>query len=341
MAPRPPLEVDGRRTVSAGHAIVVVLLALVVAAFLNADSLVASIEGESFGTSRSVGLALARPVRTISHWTGLNLPRRLIDNVSGQQTSAPVSLPPLTAPPVTQPPPPATTPSGAPESTTTSTLPPRRTPTAQQPLKVWLAGDSLMGTIAESFIDKSGGNPLISASDDFRIGTGLARPDVYDWPGAISHQMATANPDVVVLMFGANDDQDMEAGGSRLSLQSTQWQEEYARRVNAILTATANGVRQVIWLGLPAVRRPRLNQTKDYINNVLKAAVVQHPNVTYVDPGPLIDGPGNSFSTYLTNSSGQVITVRESDGIHITLAGANLVTPVLLGDISLYWHLPH
>jgi hypothetical protein len=153
--------------------------------------------------------------------------------------------------------------------------------------------------------------------------------------------MATANPDVVILIFGANDDQDMEAGGHRLSLISEPWKQEYARRVNAILDAAANGHRQVIWLGIPAVRRPRLNQTKDYVNFIVKGALATHPNASFVETGPFIDGPGNSFTTYLTNSSGQAVTVRESDGIHITLAGSNLITPTLLADIDQLWHLPH
>ncbi|MDQ1428481.1 MAG: uncharacterized protein QOK39_1957, partial [Acidimicrobiaceae bacterium] len=314
---------------SAGQAIIVVLLGMILAAFLNADSLVASIEGQSFGTSRSVGLSLAKPTKTISHWTGLDLPRKLIDDLSHQSpghVASPQPQPPL-SPSALPRTPPTTTASGTPIPTTTSTIAPRRVPSAQQPLKVWLAGDSLMGTVAESFIDKTGGNSLFNDSQDFRIGTGLARPDVYDWPAAISHEMASANPDVVVLFFGANDDQDMVAGGHRFSLQSPEWQQEYARRVNQILDATANGVRQVIWIGLPAVRRPRLNQTKDYINDILKAATPKHPNVSFVDPGPVLDGAGNSFTTYLTNSSGKAITVRESDGIHITKAGADLVTP--------------
>jgi hypothetical protein len=323
---RPRLEVDGRRTVSAGQAITVVLLGLLIAALVNADSLVASIQGQSFGTSRSVGLALARPVKTVSHWTGFDLPRKFIDDLTARRASSPAA-----------PPRPAT--AQTPSSTTT-TIPPRRVPSVQQPLKVWLAGDSMMGTIAESFIDDSGGNPLISASQDFRIGTGLARPDVYDWPAAISHEMASANPDVVILVFGANDDQDMEVGGQRFSLQTPAWQQEYTRRVNAVLAAAANGIRQVIWLGIPAVQRPRLNQTKDIINSIVAAAEPTHPNVTYDDVGPLLDGPGNSFSTYHNDAGGKAMTVRASDGIHITLDGANLVTPGLLADIDQFWHLP-
>jgi len=319
-------EVEGRRTASAGQAIAVVLIALLLAALVNADSLVESIEGQSFGTSRSVGLALAKPVRTISHWTGLDLPRKFIDDLVNGHSHPHVAAPK-----------PSSTPSPSP---TTTTMPARRVPTAQHPLKVWLAGDSLMGNISESFIEKASGDPLISANENFQIGTGLARPDVYNWPAEVSKEMATANPDVVILIFGANDDQDMQLNGQRLDLQSAQWQQEYARRVNQILSEAANGVRQVIWLGVPAVRRPRLNQTKDLINTIVQAAVASHPNVTYVDLGSILDGPGNSFATYKTNASGQSVAIRDTDGIHLTLAGAGLVTPVLLADVDEFWKLP-
>lgn len=342
MSTRPPArEIDGRLTVSAGQVIAVTALALLMAALLNADSLVASIEGQSFGRSRSIGLALARPVRTVSHWTGLDLPRKLIDDAfakSPAPKSPAVALhsrPTTTTTTTTT----ASTGAPAPATSTTTTVAARRVPSAQQPLKVWLAGDSLMGTIAESFINKTGSNPVFQASQDFRIGTGLARPDVYDWPAAVSHEVASAHPDVVVLMFGANDDQDMLVGDQRYPLQTPQWQEEYRRRVSQILDSAADGTRQVIWLGLPAVRRPRLNQTKDLINGAVKAAAATHQNVTFLDTGALIDGPGGSFSTYLT-VAGKAVEVRESDGIHITLAGAGVVTPVILSDIGQLWHIP-
>lgn len=341
MPRRPPGEIEGRRTASAGRAIGVVLMALLVAALLNANSLVESIEGQSYGTSRSVELSLAKPVRTVSHWTGLDLPRQGIDDVVKTLTKKPlphVVLPPVPAVPLPARRAPTTAP--APSVGPTTTVPPPRVPTAAQPLKVWLAGDSLMGNISESFIEKTSGNRLISATDDFQIGTGLARPDVYNWPAAVAKEMATVNPDVVVFIFGANDDQDMASNGQRLVLQSPGWQQEYARRVNQILDLTATGTRQVIWLGIPAVRRPRLNQTKDLINQVVKLAAAARPDVTYLDLGPLVDGPGNSFTTYLTNGSGQSVAVRDSDGIHLTLAGAGLVTPVLLGDIDRFWQLP-
>ena len=337
MPTRRPLEdLDDRRPASAGHAILVVFVALVVAALVNANSLVESIQGQPYGTARTIGLALAKPARTISHWTGLDLPRDWIDQVVSTLTKpAPSATMGAGLPPTT-----ATTAAPAGASRPTTAPPVRRVPTAEHPLKVWLAGDSLMGNIAQSFIEKVAGNSLISATDDVQIGTGLARPDVYNWPAAVSAEMATADPDVVILVFGANDDQDMVTGGHRFVLQSLAWQQEYARRVDQVLAATASPARQVIWLGVPAMRRPRLNQTKDDINRVVQAAAAAHPNVSYLDVGSLVDGPGNTFSTYRTGAGGQTVAVRDTDGIHLTLAGAGLLGPVMLGDIDRFWQLP-
>jgi uncharacterized protein len=324
-----------RRRVPAGHAIAVVLLSLVMCAVLDADAVMASIEQQPFGTSRSVGLALARPVRALSDWTGLDLPRSWLDELLNGRPHHPKLPVAVGAPTGTQPGP---APGGPPPSTTATTVA-RRVPTAAQPLRVWMAGDSLMGTVSESFAALTKSNRDITVTNDVQIGTGLARPDVYDWPAVVSQEMANANPDVVVFMFGANDDQDMQSGGHRVVLGTDAWRQEYARRVNQMMALAATGHRQVIWLGVPAVKRPRLNHTKDVMNAAVITEAALYPAVTFVDAGPILDGPGASYVTYLTNAAGQPVKVRESDGVHFTLAGANRLTPMILTPIKQRWGL--
>jgi uncharacterized protein len=331
------LKTTERRRAPAGHAIAVVLLTLVMAAFVNADSLVGSVEQEPFGTSRSVSLAMARPIRTISHWTGLNRPSRWLDELLHGRPQPVV--------PVAAPRPGAATPPGrvgpSPLSTTTTAAVSgsRRAASPGQPLKVWMAGDSLMGTVSESFGALTGSNPAVNVTTDVQIGTGLARPDVYNWPSAVSGELATVNPDVVVLMFGANDDQDMEIGSHRVVIGTDPWRAEYARRVSQLMALAATGRRQVIWVGIPAVKRPRLNQTKDAINAAVRTMAPQYPGVTFIDANPVFDGPGGSYITFINNAGGQPVKVRESDGIHFTLAGANRLTPLILAPIALAWGL--
>jgi hypothetical protein len=334
-----PAEIEGRWLAPAGRGIAIVFLALLLAILLDADSLATSIGQEPFGASRSIKLALVHPVRDISHWTGLNLPVKLVNHIfKGGHHQHPLKGAPRPHSPGRVGPPGG--PQGLaapPPATTTTTLPARRPPTPLQPLKVWMAGDSLMGTISESFSGLVKSDARFNVSNDYRIGTGLARPDVFNWPDRISQEVAAVNPDVVVLSFGANDDQDMAANGRRVALLSPEWQVEYANRINQILSVVATGNRQVIWLGMPAVRRPRLNHTKDVMNGLVKVAAATRPNVTYVDMGPVFDTPDGGYTTYLNDASGKPVAVREADGIHLTLSGANRLSPAILVPIQQLW----
>jgi hypothetical protein len=333
---RSDLSSATRRKRPAGHAVAVVLVTLIVAAFLDADSLVGAIDQQPFGVSRTVGLALARPVRTVSHWTGLNRPHNWLESLIQGTPHHRITVPAAPAPT-------ARTgkraaPTGQPARTTT-TIPTAalRVPTPQQPLKVWMAGDSLMGAIAESFSEGTQHDARVTVTNNVKIGTGLARPDIYNWASAVSQELATVNPDVVVFMFGANDDQDMEAGGHRVPLASPEWRTEYARRVSQLISLTVSTTRQVIWLGIPAVRRPRLNQTKDTINQIVMTAAAQNRGAVFIDTGAIVDAPGGGYTTYLTNAAGQPVKIRESDGIHLTLAGANRLLPGILAAVNQLW----
>jgi hypothetical protein len=328
--------VEGRRLASAGRAVAIVVLALLMAAFLDADSLASTVSQQPFGASRSFELAVVNVVKTISHWTGLNQPVRLINHRVHRRASIAAGRP-LKA---------RSAPKGGPAATSgrlpgpVAGPPARRVPTARQPLKVWMAGDSLMGSISQSFSTLVKTDARLQISTDYRIGTGLARPDVFNWPDRIRDEVMAANPDVVVLSFGTNDDQDMASGGRRVGLGSPDWEATYARRVSDILTIAATGSRQVIWLGIPAVRRARLNRTKDVINQVVKTAASGFPGVVYVDPGPALDTPTGGYTTYLNDATGKPVAVRESDGIHLTMAGANHVTPLIFSAIEQLWTMP-
>jgi lysophospholipase L1-like esterase len=345
----------------AGRAIGVVLLALLFGALLDADSLVAAVSSERFGTARSIELALVRPFKTVSDAVGLNLPHRWLADIGGtnQHHLSPVVLPqpegesaaglPATASsdsPLIGPGPlfrhRPLTPTTAAQHSPAAAPPPAPvrvvTPTAAVPVKVWLAGDSMIGELADAFLAHVAGNRAVTASENMQIGTGLARPDVYDWPGTIAKEVQEAQPNIVVLTFGANDDQDMMAGSRYLVRATPAWQAEYARRVSLVMSAVAGSGRMLIWMEMPPMARPRLQQTDQIINGILRTQAKAHPGVVLVDPGPVL-APSGSFASYLPGSSGAQVQVRSADGVHLTPAGAGRVLPLLLAAIQTHWRV--
>jgi hypothetical protein len=339
----------------AGRAIAVVLLTLFFAALLDADSLVADVSSERFGRSRSIELTLVKPFRWISDSLGLNLPHRWLADIAGTNQPNPgaaggdaslvagAELPDATAggTPRLSPSQWIRMPRHVPAASATTVSAPRtpRVPTAGAPLTVWLAGDSMIGELADAFIGQETGNPAVRAFEDLQIGTGLARPDVYNWPAAVANALRRLEPQVVVLTFGANDDQDMMAGSRYLVRASPAWQAEYARRVALVMDEVTTGGRLLIWVEVPPVARPRLQQTDQIIDGILRRQAATHPGVLLVNPGPVV-APRGAFAQYLPVSGGQLVQVRASDGVHLTPAGAGRVLPLLMRAIRTQWVLP-
>src|SRR5690606_10267593 len=98
----------------------------------------------------------------------------------GTLSAAPVGTSPATTPlPTTTVPVPTTAP---PVATTTT---PPRTPTAEAPLRVYVGGDSQVAFLGPSLARRAEARApgLVTVVEtDYRNSTGLARPDVFDWP---------------------------------------------------------------------------------------------------------------------------------------------------------------
>ena len=99
-----------RKLHPAGQAIVVGIGALVLAAFLNAPGLHKTAESLDPGWKRSVALPLTENLETVSHYTGLDLPRRGVKAALGRSSDddivSAIVLPPAPPPVAPQPSPP-------------------------------------------------------------------------------------------------------------------------------------------------------------------------------------------------------------------------------------------
>src|SRR5206468_4324206 len=192
-----------RRAMPAGRVLVTILLGLMLWGLLYAPELERSSEAQPDGIRKTVSLAVLRPVVWAEDRLGVT---RLIDNATsalGRDPSQPVGgegdvdpLPP--APPVTS--------DHTPKPPRHDT--PMRVPTASNPLRVVVGGDSLaqgIGTFAERVLRPN----LAQVFRQGRISTGLSRPDYFDWPYQMRQIVDRARPDLTIVMLGENDGQSL------------------------------------------------------------------------------------------------------------------------------------
>lgn len=166
-------------------------------------------------------------------------------------------------------------------------------------------------------------------------GTGLTRPDKFDWVGAIAPIVEKEKPALFVISLGLNDRQSVVLGDQVTALGSADYAARYgARAAEMIKHAAASGA-GVIWVGLAAMREAPANADA-LVKNKLFAAAAEGAgaNVTYVDRRkfPLIGG--DAFSSYgPLEQGGQMVQIRQADGVHFTAAAEDRAAAELLPKI--------
>ncbi len=328
---RPPVE---RRLRPAGHALVIVAAALLVSLLLNAPGLHKSAHAQSAGWQRDVALTVTGPLDTVSGALLLDRPRaavkRLIGRPDDDTIDTSIDLPPAT--------PTAT----APSQPTTA----KRVITPAKPLRLWVAGDSLVVVPGESIIRAAGASPVLEPAGgvDGRVATGLERPDVFNWFRYVPERLRELRPGVVVLSFGGNDDHGymtgLPKGASVDGFDTPSWRAEYGRRVGGLIDSIARTGAYVVWIGLPITRDEAQTRRFDAVNAVVAAETRRRPRkATFLDTYTTFASDSGGYTQYLSDPSGRLIKVRAADGVHFERRGGDMIAREVLRRLNQVYDL--
>jgi hypothetical protein len=333
---RRPLE---PRTLTARQAVAATLLCLAITSLLSSRQMVESAERMPFGTKRDVALGVAHGFDRVSAFLSLDRPRQWLFDVTGHDDDpGGGDEVVLTGTTPTIDPTPETVP-GAAADTTTTAAPPDTRPviSAERKLRVYVGGDSMARELGESLLDKTNSD-LVDAELDFQISSGLARPDYYNWPAHLQEVTEDEDaPDAVIVLFGANDGQNMERDGDVLDFGSPEWLDEYHLRVGAAMDVLYHPHRTVYWVGMPVCRDGDYSQRMQVANQVYAEEAAKRPWVRTVDTYKLfVDADGN-YADYLPTADGTLVLMRQSDGIHWSRAGGDRVADAVLELVRADW----
>ncbi len=325
--PRRRVDDDGRRLHSAGSAIVVSLLALLAGALLNAPGLHKSAEIQPEGWKRDAALAVTEPLASVSEALFLDQPRRTLKAALGRteddEIDTGIAVP-------------------APPPDTTSVAPPTREKfTPNRPLRIWVAGDSLVVVPGQSILRAVGERRAIEPIDDVdgRIASGLERPDVFNWFEHVSQVMRKEKPRAVVLMFGGNDDHGFMTGlpeGREVGpFGSASWKAEYRRRVAGVMDTITRSDAFLVWIGLPITDDAEQTIRYDTINAVVQSQAARRPGrVAYLDTYFFFAGEDGGYAQYVENDSGRLVKMRADDGVHFERAAGDLIARKVLAKLN-------
>ncbi|HEX6421435.1 MAG TPA: hypothetical protein VFZ77_23230 [Acidimicrobiales bacterium] len=333
----------------AGRVLVVVVLGLLLAMLVNADALVERAERRPPGPARDRALAIWHPVQDVSHALQLHRVRDLADRLAGDDGDQPGGPLPTArdrrrAPggtPGTAPAPGATAGHDA-AGEPPPAEPALRTPTADEPLRVWIGGDSMAEVFGRSLAGAAEGTGVVDATLHYEMASGLTRPDYHDWPAALAADVEAGDPEVLVVLLGANDGQGilLPDGTPVPEVADPRWADEYGRRVGALMDQLRADDRWVVWVTQPPMREPGYDARMAVVRRVHQAEAATRPWVTLVDSPAVLGGEGGAYTPTRPGPDGAEVPVRREDGIHLTQQGADMLAAHVLGVIAERVDLP-
>lgn len=197
---------------------------------------------------------------------------------------------------------------------------------------VLITGDSMMqyiGMIASQNYPKLG----LKVLDLSKQSTGLLYKKSHNWAQVIKDTLAK-NKDIklLVMLIGANDPWGRSINGKFYELNSSEWKEFYARRVDEIYKIAKASNAKVLWLSLPCMQKTDYAKKIELLNEIYKSVSEQNGQI-FINTSEYLCQNDN-FLTHL-NINGKRSKIRQDDGVHISKIGSQILAGEILKRIEI------
>lgn len=228
-------------------------------------------------------------------------------------------------------------PSPSPKATPSKTSPkksvavPKKTP-IKPFTRFLLVGDSTMFDLGVKLQSSLKKNYKISQTKlDYKPSTGLNRIDYFDWYARTERMIRDYNPDVLIILFGGNENQDIiDSQGKYRSRNSQEWQKAYQERVEKYAKLVSKtSVRKVYWVGQPMSNKPRMQKFFSTLNTIYDRVSQSYPKIKFVSTWETFS-VGGKFVAAVADQSGKKRYVKVNDGVHFTSHGAKILSDVVI-----------
>jgi hypothetical protein len=177
---------------------------------------------------------------------------------------------------------------------------------------------------------KASGDKNLRILRAFKSGTGLARPDVFNWMDQYPAMVGSEQPDVVIVAIGANDGQGFVVDGKVVLFGTDEWRKTYQSRVAGFLAMVESTGARVLWVGLPPMRSLPFNQRISLVNRIAYTVVAQDPKASWWSTASFVGDASGSFREFAELPNGTLVRLRAPDGIHFAEEGTSGMTTILM-----------
>lgn len=204
--------------------------------------------------------------------------------------------------------------------------------------RVLVVGDSLADGLWSGLyraFQEDGNMEVVNKS---KPSSGFVRADSYDWTKEIDDILKDDTYQMVVVMFGANDNQAIKSGKEYIKPGTDAWDELYGQRVEAFVKKLRAKGLAVYWAGLPIMRSPDDSDDAEELNDIYREKSFIN-GAKFIDTWSGFTDKSGRYSAVGPDMSGQIRRLRDDDGVHFTPRGylklAHFAEKEIRRDLSL------
>lgn len=199
-------------------------------------------------------------------------------------------------------------------------------------------GDSLGNDVGWGLARELGHDHAVRLVQADKSSTGLLTPWFYNWPQKEKVLLAQYKPQLVVITFGANDEQNLKVNGQVLAFGSAPWMVAYTNIVTKMADAATKTDAYVLWVGMPIMQPNSYRHGMVIINSVFAKVTSTVPGMTFLPTWDLFANAQGQFAeSALVNDVPSLL--READGIHLSFVGENVIATYVTRAIGDVFHV--
>jgi len=204
----------------------------------------------------------------------------------------------------------------------------------EPPFRILIMGDSFMAVggglgdpIERTMLAYQG----VTVSRFGRVSSGLTNSDYFNWNTNAETLINQFNPNVAIVMFGANDGQGIvSSAGYPIKYGYPGWNEEYTERVKYFIDILEKNNITTFWIGLPIMRDAYFCSKMANLNSIYEAEIKNHTNTYFISTWESLADANGKYTAYMKDANGKAKLIRASDGIHLQYYAGYLLSDQII-----------
>ena len=198
---------------------------------------------------------------------------------------------------------------------------------------ILIIGDSLGNNLSIGLKYQLKGVKGLTINSRSKASTGLSNSWFYNWPKEFVKMLKQYKPDLVLVMLGANDHQDMKSDGRLLHFGTDAWVAKYSAYMKQITTLSTQSGAYVAWVGLPVMRPPKYAAGMNKLNEIYETVTTHEPGVIFIKTYDYFADSRGKFQAW-AKVNGKRSKIRGDDGIHFASAGQPVLGTFVIQELS-------